>query len=402
MKSKRFWLLAVIAWLIFSLPMPRERASAQAPGAAAAPQPGAIKGQVQPAVFASLSASASGRVEAVLVQCGDLVQSGQVVARMEGSEQIAAQLAAARLEILQAEQALDELDRQWQVQHALAEVEIAQLQRQAALAQDRLDGLLAPVEAERLAQVSANLRLAQRQLENAQSDLRKAQKRYDNKSSIIWYFINQRTVRLHLAQLEGAVVKAQRRYDDAAEKLDELQSPPDAVDVAVAAAGLQAAQSRLADAQRRAAELQDGPRQEELELARLRLQSAQAAQLAAQEALEALRLKAPFDGVVVAAPVEAGEWLAAGQEVVLLADTSAWDVEAADVTEEIAAGLQAGAPVVVRLDAYPDVELSGRIEQVDLISREGDDEVYFPLRVRIIEAEPRLRWGLTVRLEILP
>jgi multidrug resistance efflux pump len=321
---------------------------------------------------------------------------------MEGSEQIAAQLAAARLEILQAEQALDELDRQWQVQHALAEVEIAQLQRQAALAQDRLDGLLAPVEAERLAQVSANLRLAQRQLENAQSDLRKAQKRYDNKSSIIWYFINQRTVRLHLAQLEGAVVKAQRRYDDAAEKLDELQSPPDAVDVAVAAAGLQAAQSRLADAQRRAAELQDGPRQEELELARLRLQSAQAAQLAAQEALEALRLKAPFDGVVVAAPVEAGEWLAAGQEVVLLADTSAWDVEAADVTEEIAAGLQAGAPVVVRLDAYPDVELSGRIEQVDLISREGDDEVYFPLRVRIIEAEPRLRWGLTVRLEILP
>lgn len=402
MRRERFWLLALGLWLVLSLTSPRERASARAPAQSPAAAPVVIKGQVQPAVFASLSAGASGRVEAVLVQRGEVVRAGQEVARMEGTEQVSAHLAAAAVEILLAEQALDDLHRQWQVQRAQVQVEIAQLQRQAALAQDRLDGLLAPVDADRLAQINANLRLAQHQLETAQSDLRKAQKRYDNKKSLIWYFINQRTVRLHLAQLEGAVVLAQRRFDDALEKLDDLQSSPDAVDVAVARAELQTAQNRLADAERRAAELENGPRQAELEQARLRLKSAQAAQLAAQEALEALRLRAPFDGAVISLQVEPGEWLAAGQEAVLLAETSTWEVVAREVAEEIAAGLQAGTPVVVRLDTYPEVELRGLIQQVDWISREEDGEVFFPLRVRISGDDPFLRWGLTARVETIP
>ncbi len=434
MKSRRLSLLAITACLLLGVfPLQAETVAQQSgrraglewlpgrvkqsPGTARLPAGGVVasasprqdghgiieaKGRVQPAEFVALSSAQSGRIEAVLVQRGALVQRDQEVMRMEGSEQAAAQLAAAQVEVLLAEQALDELQRRWPVQRAEVELEIAQLQRQAALAQDRLDGLLAPADADRLGQARANLRLALHQLETAQNDLRKAQKRYDNQKSLIWYFINQRTVRLHLAQLEGAVALAQRRYDDAVEKLDKLQSPPDAVDVAVARAELQAAQSRLVDAQRRLSELRDGPRQDELELARQRLQSAQAAQLAAQEALDALTLKAPFDGVVVEVRVEAGEWLVAGQEAALLANFSAWEVQAMDVAEATAAGLQTGAPVIVRLDAYPEIELRGRIEQVDWISREEDGEVFYPLRVSILEAEPRLRWGLTARLEILP
>lgn len=397
MKLKRLSRLAITACLLLGM-FPRQ-------AVAVAQQSNGIievKGRVQPVKFVAISSAQSGRIEAVLVQRGEQVRRGQAVMRMEGSEQAAAQLAAAQVEVLRAQQALDKLQRHWRVQRGQVELEIAQLQRQAALAQDRLDGLLAPPDADRLAQARANLRLALHQLETAQSDLRKAQKRYDNQKSLIWYFINQRTARLHLAQLEGAVALAQRRYDEAAEKLDELQSPPDAVDADVARADLQAAQSRLAEAQQRLSELKDGPRQDELELARQRLQSAQAAQLAAQEALEALRLIAPFDGVVVEVRAEAGEWLVAGQEAALLADLSAWEVHAWDVAETAAAGLQTGAPVIVRLDAYPEIELRGRIEQVDWISREEDGEVYYPLRVSLLEAEPRLRWGLTARLEIFP
>jgi HlyD family secretion protein len=250
--------------------------------------------------------------------------------------------------------------------------------------------------------VRANLLLAGNQLEKVQDELRKAQKKFDNRSSPIWYFVNQRTFRLLLAQLEGEVAQAQRRYDDAAEKLDDLQAPPDAVDVAMAQAGVQESQAKIKDALRRLEELADGPRPKALEQARSRQHSAQAAQRAALQAQEALSLKAPFDSVVVDVTVEPGEWLGARQSAILLAKAAGWIVEARDVDEQSAAGLRPGEAVVVRLDAYPELEIPGRILQIGWLSWEEEGDVYFPLKVELLENDPRLRWGLTARIETSP
>ena len=66
-------------------------------------------GVVIPDKKATLSVSIAGIVEEVLVEKGDLVSEGQTLIRLKGKEEIQASIAAAKFEVLSAQQALDDL-----------------------------------------------------------------------------------------------------------------------------------------------------------------------------------------------------------------------------------------------------------------------------------------------------
>ncbi|HZU85922.1 MAG TPA: biotin/lipoyl-binding protein, partial [Anaerolineaceae bacterium] len=87
------------------------------------------EGKVQPAKSARLTFMAAGLVEEVLVEEGQPVQQGQVVARLEGGERLQAAVTLAELEMVSAQQALDTLYENAAV--ASTEARVAAIQAEA-------------------------------------------------------------------------------------------------------------------------------------------------------------------------------------------------------------------------------------------------------------------------------
>jgi len=140
-------------------------------------------------------------------------------------------------------------------------------------------------------------------------------------------------------------------------------------------------------AQIRAAELN-------LDQARLELQRA--------EANVGMTIRAPIDGVVVMASIvrngefgqiREGDQVNAGQPFVSIVDPGSMVLDAS-INQVDAERLHLGMKAVVRVDAYPDIELQGTVIGMGAMSRASTFRARFvgepPVRVRIERTEPRL------------
>lgn len=123
------------------------------------------------------------------------------------------------------------------------------------------------------------------------------------------------------------------------------------------------------------------------------LRAVQTQRAEARRQHEDAALRAPFDGVVVTAPVQTGETVGAGRAVVELAG-EAIEVQI-EVPERIWAQLERSTPAVVVLPAL-DIRVDARI--VDL-AEAGGSRGLFPVVVQI-PAGPRRVAGLTARVEL--
>jgi multidrug resistance efflux pump len=126
------------------------------------------------------------------------------------------------------------------------------------------------------------------------------------------------------------------------------------------------------------------------------MQSLKALELQAARLAQDLRhkeIRAPFDGEVISAHIDPGEYLAGGDRVALMvADTSRY-VFTGEVSPEERAELRRGQRAQIRLDAYSYLrygEIEGRLERIEGVYRDGrpaayaltvalDDELPFPL-----------------------
>ena len=94
-----------------------------------------------------------------------------------------------------------------------------------------------------------------------------------------------------------------------------------------------------------------------LKQAQANLTNAEAQVDSARQTLSDLELKAPFSGVVSQIKVRTGEWVIAGQPVMMLADLSQLQVETTDLSEIDVARLSEGNTAVVTFDALPDLQV---------------------------------------------
>jgi multidrug resistance efflux pump len=357
-----------------------------------------VAGRVAPGFYARLSPQASGQVEAVMVQAGQTVQAGTVLLRLAGQEQLAAQLASAEMERLEAQQALDRLDDQTALELALERKTMAETNKRLNQAQDRLRSLSASPSPAQLEQAQANLRLARYRLERVERDLRFWEKRSGNKQSIFWLFLDKGQFKDILQGLDRLHIQAQTRVEHAQETVDRLLSPADAVDLAQAQSEVSLLQARQAESHRRIEILETGPDPKEMAAARKRLDAAEAGLSAAQEALQQAELAAPRTGKVAEVKVKAGEWVQAGQPVMTLMNEGEWVVETDDLTELEAPQVQVGQPVRVRVEALPDLELSGRVQSIRPLYEEKRGDITYTARIALDQPDPRLRWGMTVEV----
>jgi multidrug resistance efflux pump len=149
----------------------------------------------------------------------------------------------------------------------------------------------------------------------------------------------------------------------------------------------------------------------DVEIQQISLEKARREIGTAEEAIEALTLRAPRDGMVLVGEhpwegrkLQVGDTMWVGMTVATLPDLTSMIVEASlsDVDDgRIAPGME----VRCTLDAYPGVTYRGRVAEISPVARESRRSPllrYFPVRIVLEKADlERMRPGMSVRAEVL-
>ncbi len=360
------------------------------------------KGRLVPKQWASLSFPVDGLTSEILVKEGQSVQAGTTLARLSDSKKYEAKIAAAEQELLSAQQAYEVLQQNAKLDLALAEQKLAQAKKNQETAKWKLSAVQNPVSPQRIELAYANTIVAKQRIEQAQRNLRRAEHLWKDKNSFLWYFIPQHPFKMQLVMLRQAVVDAQAKYDDAIKKYNDLKKPVDQIDLAQAQADLAYANAQVDQATRDRDKLLNGPNPDDAAKAQAQIKTTEAALKAAQAAYNDLQLVAGFPGQVVSIPAKANEWTVSGQPFLYLADESSWKVEIPDLKETDLPALKVGQPARITFDALPDLEYNGTIESISLLNGEKDGDVTYKVVVNFSGNDPRLRWGLTSRVQFGP
>ncbi len=109
-------------------------------------------------------------------------------------------------------------------------------------------------------------------------------------------------------------------------------------------------------------------------------------------------LRAPFAGTITKLDLKVGEFAAAGQPVVTIADMSTWVVKTTDLTEIDVVGITEGQPVTITLDAIPDIELRGNVLSVGQGYAEQQGDIVYEVTILLAEQDTSMRWGMTAEI----
>jgi len=285
---------------------------------------------------AEVSFKIAGRVEARLVSEGELVQAGQLVARLDSMD-LAQEVALRRAEVQVAQAALAELEAGSRPE------EIAQAAAAVSKAQAWLAELLAGSRPQDVAAAQATVQRQQADTDRLRGDYERAASLYQRNliaaqeyaAARAAYAVAQRSLQEALAHLQ-LVVEGPRK-----EQIDQ-------------------ARAALMEARERYALIKKGPRRETIDQARARLEQANAALALAETRLSYATLLSPLSGVVLSQNVERGEYVAPGTPVVTVGDLEhAW--LRAYINETDLGRVKLGQRARVTTDTYPGKVYEGRL-----------------------------------------
>jgi HlyD family secretion protein len=340
------------------------------------------EGRLVPSEFVNLSFKSGGQVNEVLFEEGEVVSEGDVIAILGNREQLEVAVANAELEKLSAEQALDALYENAEVNTAVALQAITNAQDARRDAERYLTNLEAGSRQTDIDSSKADLVFLKDALENAREDFQPyANKDEDN---------------LQRATFLSKLADAQEKYNNAVRLLNNLQGSASELDLAIAEADLSVAEAQLALAEGNYEKVKAGPDPDDLAAAEARITAAETNLLAAETALENIELVAPFSGTLVDLGLKVGEQVSPGMPVAVLADFDKWKVETDDLTEIEVPDIYVGQSVTVTPDALPELELNGTVEYISDLYEEKRGDVTYTARILLDEDDERLRWGMTV------
>jgi multidrug resistance efflux pump len=341
-------------------------------------------GNVVPALQSELVFTSGGKVETVHVAANDQVQVGQVLVTLAGKEKLVAEVQAANLELLAAQQELDALYKDMDVRQAQALKTIADNQDAVRDAERVLHNLETESQGFDIDAAYANMILSRDKLERAREDFEP----YQNKPE------DNTTRAAFLSQL----AQAEKEYDAVVRRYNNLLGTANAIDVSQAEANLVIAQADLAKSQRDYETLQKGPVPEDVALAQARLDTAEAQLEAAQSALEDIELRAPFEGTVTELNVHESEWVTPGQAVLMLIDLQELHVETTDLSERDVPFIEVGQPVTVNIKAL-NQDVTGRVSEIAPLADTLGGDVVYKTTIELETQPPGLRAGMSVEVQ---
>ena len=342
-------------------------------------------GQILPQSEAVLTASSVARVTEVAVRLGDVVQLGDLLVQLDTTT-LQFDVANAEQSLALAQARLDDL-----LAPATA-ADIASAEAALASAQAQLDDLLAGPSDTEIALSETAVSSAQAQLNASVADLNSSQSSV-SQSQITAAEANLLTAQQQLdravevnednpteanhqarLQAEQAVANAQAQLDAllegpdvaasqssvaaASARVDGSQIDLDSTLAGATAANIANAEAAVAQQEANLADLLAGPTHEQIRAAEAEVTQAELNLADAQEALGDAAIVAPFAGVVTAVYVTEGE-IASGP-VVELVDSSSLEV-VLSVDEVDIGSFDLGQPAIVTLEAWPERELESEI-----------------------------------------
>jgi multidrug efflux pump subunit AcrA (membrane-fusion protein) len=326
-------------------------------------------GQVVPSSETGLGFEESGTLVELNVIEGGQVAEGDIIARLqtkESEESIQASITDAELAVVKAEQALDDLYNNAEIERTNALAGVNQYSGEVRDAQYALDNYIMPIYLQGLDTVEA-MDLMREQLDQAVA----AFEPYKYLSS------NNSTRQSFLEDLNDA----QANYNAAVQRLEYEYA-------------LEVAEANLDKARSEYEKYKDGPAQDEIELAEAELANAQAKLELARDTQAVLELITPADGTVLEVTASVGEQIGT-EPIVIIADLEQPTLEVyLDETDLDKVSLGYEADVV--FDALPDNTYQGEVVSVSpgledvsgvqavkaLVKLDGDaliGSIYFPV-----------------------
>ena len=356
MKEKFYHLMLLIGLLGLALAACGSPQTAEAPPTTApvSVKPDGIvaEGKLKPEQAANLSFQARGMVEEIDVRINDKVSKGDVLARLGNASQAEAELASANLELVSAQQALNEL----------------------------LD--------------SSGADLAQVVI-----DLKDAQEAYDKADDYLQYLLDSKKV----PQTETRVflIQTWKGYEYQY-KTKNFKGPAPEDWIIEAENDLALKKANLEELQHSYDRMKDGADMDQLALREARLENARAQVAAAESNLSNYVLTAPFDGVVADVAVEIGEQVGSESRAVSVINPSSWVIETSDITELEVVDVTVGQKVTFTADALSDVTMKGVVTEISQSSFVENGDVLYTVRIAANDIDPRVKWGMTVEVIFEP
>jgi HlyD family secretion protein len=327
-----------------------------------------------------LAAESGGRLADIYIREGELVRTGQILARLDDSL-LAAQLAQsiAALETARAN-------------YALVAAGPGDTQRRMAVAATELEVLVAQQALDQLKD-GAELAVsrAQQAVAVATKELDTAERALDR--------LPTSAEDIDRALLEASVLLTRTQLDEAVYQLDLLQSSrirgvlPDA---------LTQAEARLAAAQARHEAAQAGPTPEQLAVADAQIASAEAAVALLETHLDRLEITAPLDGVILARLVEPGEVVMPGAALATLADLEMLTITVY-IPEDRYGLISLDQQAMIAVDSFPGRSFTGTVVHIagqaeftprNVQTAEGRRSTVFAIKLAISNPQGDLKPGM--------
>lgn len=395
------------------------------------------------AVRVEIASEMGGKVAYVFAEEGDKVQAGQELVTLDDhllqaqldqalaaqtraqanfdliaaglpEEQRALAVSQARMELLNAQQALDQLYENSDLVAARALQEMALADKTIDRAEKRHDSLEEPADQADIDEARAAVVLAKDKLDKAQDKFAP----YENKSED----------NVRRAVFLQIVAEAQNYYDQTVTRLNNLTGDANEIELSIADSDLAMAQAQRFDAERRYHENVDGPNPDDVELAEARIETAQSnleaalaepsqeqlalaqaeidlAESAAQiirEQLQKMQVISPFNGVVLERFIEPGEIASPVTPLITIAELSDLRITVY-VPEDRYGEIMLGEGVKVEVDSFPGALFPGEVVHIsdqaeftprNVQTQEGRQTTVFAIKIKIENPEGKLKPGM--------
>jgi HlyD family secretion protein len=390
-----------------------------------------------------IASEVGGRVLEVLVKEGDSVHAGQVLVRFDDAllqaqlaqakasleaaqanyalvsrgsteEQRQLVMAAAELELIDARQALKDLQESSRLTEAQLLQSIAAAEKVLDDARQHLDAVRGEADPDDVDAAWAAVVMARDRLEKAQEDFAPYEKKDEDN--------------LRRATFLAKLAAAQQAYDSMVYRYNSLVGESNRYVVALAEADVALAEAKLADARRQYENLEGGVDPDALALAEARVKVAEsrlvaaragtpaeelAAALAhvdqAEQALEALAVQeektviaAPADGVILVRAAEPGEVLIAGAPLLMLLKMDELTITVY-IPEDRYGQIETGERAVVEVDSFPGEKFEATVLRIadkaeftprNVQTVEGRRTTVFAVELAVADPEGKLKPGM--------
>ncbi len=359
-------------------------------------------GAIQPVKTVNVSPKSAGRVMELLVDQGDRVTQGQLLARMDSQDAVT-EVAQARANLAAAQARLETLQnptRGEAIDQANASVD------QAKSEIDQADGEINRVEGQKL-QAQGEVLRSEGAVKDAQFQLEFATRQFERQkrladegaisaNSLDEFLRKQQSAQQALRQAEAQGIQANAQVDQAEAQLTQAK------------AKREQSGSRRSSAQAQRKQQNQSGSSGEIAQAEAQVKASAAQVKAAENRLLDSEVRAPFDGLVTQRYANVGAFVtpttqassgsgAGASSTSIFALANGLEV-LAKVPEVDISQIKASQKVEITADAYPDDKFTGKVRLIAPEAVVEQSVTYFQVRVAITSGFDKLKSGMNADL----